>query len=269
MPSTKDWEDMYKAWRYAKTGDRSWRQFSSDWLMPIAGDRIYSSYWGNEVYNISAYGFYRSSSPVVNNAVRAYNFMLQASPQQEIMSMVYPDSEDNRSRGVSVRCVKNSPNTTTLTLHANWGNNTVIGVVSLGEEKVQVSTLWGLEKQWDTFEWWYTTSDFEEGTKVSTWDIIDRNAHLYAKWHCGEGYRLSHDWITCISNNTIEIIDGETDEVIQRNEQAVNDLDLYFMEDEDNVSHYTIMDRNLWATWVFNQDWKNQNTDSFWYVYQW
>ena len=45
--------------------------------------------------------------------------------------------------------------------------------------------------------------------------------------------------------------------------QVVNDLDLYFMEDEDHVSHYTIMDRNLGASERYNQDWENQNTDSY------
>ena len=47
-----------------------------------------------------------------------------------------------------------------------------------------------------------------------------------------------------------------------------NDLELYFLTNTGTVLHYTIMDRNLGASEVYNQDWNNQNTGSYWYVYQ-
>jgi len=48
-----------------------------------------------------------------------------------------------------------------------------------------------------------------------------------------------------------------------------NDLELYFLINTETLPHhYTIMDRNLGASEVYNQDWVNQNTGSYWYVYQ-
>ena len=52
------------------------------------------------------------------------------------------------------------------------------------------------------------------------------------------------------------------------NSQTVKDLELYFLPREGEVKHYSIMDRNLGASEVYNQDWNNQNTESYWYVYQ-
>ncbi len=50
--------------------------------------------------------------------------------------------------------------------------------------------------------------------------------------------------------------------------QVVQDLELYFVDYNWSVSHYTIMDRNLGASEVYNQDWDNQNIESYWYIYQ-
>ena len=49
---------------------------------------------------------------------------------------------------------------------------------------------------------------------------------------------------------------------------AVTNLEIYFLNNAGVVSHYTIMDRNIGASEVYNQDWDNQNTESYWYVYQ-
>ena len=49
---------------------------------------------------------------------------------------------------------------------------------------------------------------------------------------------------------------------------ATTDLELYFLNNAGTVSHYTIMDRNMGASEVYNQDWDNQNTGSYWYIYQ-
>lgn len=49
-----------------------------------------------------------------------------------------------------------------------------------------------------------------------------------------------------------------------------NDLELYFLVNtETSPHHYTIMDRNLGASDVYNQDWVNQNTGSYGYYYKW
>lgn len=48
-----------------------------------------------------------------------------------------------------------------------------------------------------------------------------------------------------------------------------DDLELYFIKSDGTVGHYTIIDRNLWATEPYNQDWSNQNTGSYGYYYKW
>ena len=59
--------------------------------------------------------------------------------------------------------------------------------------------------------------------------------------------------------------------LIQSFTQKWEDLELYFVSSTWNISHYTIMDRNMWASEVHNQRiwiW-NTNTWAFWYYYQW
>lgn len=49
-----------------------------------------------------------------------------------------------------------------------------------------------------------------------------------------------------------------------------DDLELYFLINTETLPHhYTIMDRNLGASEVYNQDWEHQNEESFWYYYKW
>ena len=58
-------------------------------------------------------------------------------------------------------------------------------------------------------------------------------------------------------------------QLIQSFTQKRDDLELYFVSNTWNISHYTIMDRNMWAEEVFNWDFDSYNTWSFWYQYQW
>ena len=58
-------------------------------------------------------------------------------------------------------------------------------------------------------------------------------------------------------------------QLIQSFTQKRDDLELYFVSYTWNISHYTIMDRNMWSEEVFNWDFDSYNTWSFWYQYQW
>jgi len=84
------------------------------------------------------------------------------------------------------------------------------------------------------FAGWYR----DDGTFADEWDFVNdavvANITLYAKW----------EW-------------------------DYNDLELYFLQSDWTITHYTIMDRNMWATEVYNQDWNNQNTGSYGYYYEW
>ena len=46
-------------------------------------------------------------------------------------------------------------------------------------------------------------------------------------------------------------------------------MDVYILWQDGNTVSYSLMDRNLWAKAVYNQDADNPNVDSFWYNYQW
>ena len=60
-------------------------------------------------------------------------------------------------------------------------------------------------------------------------------------------------------------------DIIQSFEQKWEDLEVYFLDDAWKVNHYTMMDRNMWATEIYNWDFSTWwiNTWSFWYHYQW
>ena len=58
-------------------------------------------------------------------------------------------------------------------------------------------------------------------------------------------------------------------QLIQSFTQKRDDLELYFLSNKWSVSHYTIMDRNMWAQEVYNQNWWKNNIASYWYHYQW
>ena len=90
------------------------------------------------------------------------------------------------------------------------------------------------EFPWYSFEWWYSdenlTQEFDFNSSISN------DTTLFAKW--------TYLW-------------------------TIKDLNVYFIKDEETISHFTIMDRNLWATEVYNQNYENPNTESYWYYYQW
>ncbi len=81
--------------------------------MPAAGGRRSTS----DVYGLSENGqYYSSSQKSTNSAYKFYFSDIEINPQ----------SYSNYNNGYSVRCFKNSPNSKTLTLHANRGSNAVI-----------------------------------------------------------------------------------------------------------------------------------------------
>ena len=87
--------------------------------------------------------------------------------------------------------------------------------------------LWTPTKTWYTFDFWYCDDD--ESDRVTTWSSC---SSIYAKWS-----------------------------------KSDKDLDVYFVSSSSAVSHYTIMDRNLWATTTWA--WSSAPATSFWKYYQW
>ena len=77
--------------------------------MPAAGYRGYND---KPVSQVGSYGGYWSSSPDERRAHGALTLYFMS-------SNIYPQESYYRSNGRTVRCAKNSPNSETLTLHAN------------------------------------------------------------------------------------------------------------------------------------------------------
>ena len=79
----------------------------------------------------------------------------------------------------------------------------------------------------------------------------------------------AHPWNTQSSHPSLDWILETTD--IQNFTQNWYDLDLFLVDGEWNVWHHTIMDRNMWASEVYNKKFGlwNINTWSFGYRYQW
>ena len=88
---------------------------------------------------------------------------------------------------------------------------------------------------WYKFEWWY--SDKELTKKFNFKTKITSDTTLYAK---------RSDYI-----------------------YDFDELELHFLLDNWKESHYRMMDRNLWATEVFNWNLSWVNEESYWYMYQW
>jgi hypothetical protein len=46
-------------------------------------------------------------------------------------------------------------------------------------------------------------------------------------------------------------------------------LDVYMIDSNGSLIKYVMMDRNMWATGVYNKNFDSQNPNSFGFVYQW
>lgn len=61
----------------------------------------------------------------------------------------------------------------------------------------------------------------------------------------------------------------ESWQLIQSFIQKWDDLDIYFVNDVWGINHYTMMDRNMWASEVYNlEPYSGANEASFWWFYQ-
>ena len=160
----------------------------------------------------------------------------------------------------------------TVTFNPNNGEDSTVKQIESGSGVNALSP--EPTRNWYVFKWWYTTSTFDDGTEVEFPYTVTENVTFYAKWDS-----LCEDWEEYVESESkcypswAIIRDSVTNEIIQINDQEWDDLELYFLQsDWTTVKHFTIMDRNLWATEVYNQQFVQDatkiNTASFWYHYQ-
>ena len=225
---------MYDAWYNSKSSTSNiWQQLASDWLMPAAGRRNY-----NEIVNyVGSYGFYWASSPNASNPLYAHTLSFYSSG-------IFHQGYDNRSYGFSVRCVKNSPNSKTLTLHANWGTKAVIAFTWTAWNW-KFTTLWTPTRANSIFSWWYSDSNYTN--QVTTWWTVVSN--LYAKFTCPAWYTEQNNTCVDITSPTITITTQPSSEYTTGKTVSANITDVVWV----STRQYAIASTcNSWtsATWT-------------------
>ena len=141
-----------------------------------------------------------------------------------------------------------------VTFNTNGGNEENFAQVVKAWNKIDVSSIIYPTRNNSAFVGWYSNKDLT--TEFDFDSEIIQDTTVYAKYGCDDGYRESIDKMSCVPT---QASDGT----------LVQDLHLYFIDESSKVTHYVIMDRNMWASEVFNQDTTNQNTSSFGNYYQW
>ncbi len=223
VPSAWEWWLLVKYWAYASwyndyLGWISWMYYVEDYSttstafsfmeyfkLPFAG---YRDYYDASVHYQGDYGYYWSSSPVVDfdNTASFMNLSLYSFGSEWHVERAY---------GYSVRCFKNTYEAPTISysleLHANSG---VVAEDTLETDSEWKVTLPNATRSADEngewiFEWWFAGEWVSERI-WNSWDVITLTADMdvYAHWA-----------------QTITIRDPA-----------------------NPLSGFTIMDRNLWAT---------------------
>ena len=116
---------------------------------------------------------------------------------------------------------------------------------------------------------WHWTEDGNSSpeevtyTKSGSWDYI---ADKYFKTPSKDGYMFMWWFDQSLTTRWTWNLSG--DKSVYAKWQEFEDLDIYIINGWQSA-HYTMMDRNLWATERFNQKYDKQNFGSFWYHFQW
>ena len=288
IPSEYERGQIITWWSY-NTNNIDWTKFASDLLLPPAGNR--RDDW--EIERQGKYWHYRSSSPSITTALYATYIWTNFESGISIGGQWYLDNAN------SVRCIKDTPNNS-ITINTNDIPSKAIVIIDWKE----ITTLYTRSLQeWKKFWWWYSDSSYTD--EIEKWEPILTN-EIYAKWDDGdepqewweeeqnidywegsneaniEIYGLSGDY-TVYDLDTLKGINDQispfgfyhnTDDhvvKIQEFTQKWDDLDIYFLWSDWEITKHTMMDRNMWATEVYNQNLKtrNINTWSFWFHYQW
>ena len=216
IPSTYDWTILINAWGDSVSNSSNWIQFASDLLLPPAGFR--DNY--KTVRNQGDVGYYWSSSPSIMSPTYAYEIFFNE-------NVVNSQSTEYRSDGNSLRCAKSSPNTSTLTLHANGWRKAVIAFTgTVGDGKF--TTLWTPTKNWGYgFDWWYTKDWTNDDWWDKLWVWSGVLSDIYARWACPEWkidngsacvvppkntviFDYSTNWWSATTSWSVEVISGDT-----------------------------------------------------------
>ena len=203
IPSIAERNEIFTSWANARSFSSAinentfeeifWEQFSVDLLLPPAWIREDNS----NIQNQWIKGAYRSSSPMDYYIGDTYNNYRGTLARYITISKSYLwlDNEDysGYGNGLSLRCIKNT-NNQWIKIYPNWWTNAII--ITVWDK---ITTLSNPSRNWCTFGWRYTDSDFPEYSLISPWSEIYNNAILYAKWIWENCWRSNTQQQNCTS----------------------------------------------------------------------
>ena len=166
IPSTLEWK-----WIWELLGsDFNWNYIRDLLALPFAG-----KFTNNEIVLTWEDGYYlaKNGDEIMYTKINGSSIIFENLSNWE---------------KVSARCFKNY-NTWTIRFHSNWWSN--IDNIPAVNRRERWEELYKPERENSIFSWWYTTSDFQEWTK------IERNINykdgeeidIYARWECEEWYQ--------------------------------------------------------------------------------
>ena len=88
----------------------------------------------------------------------------------------------------------------------------------------------------------------------------NNTGNIFGGWYTDTTYTTK--WLWNVNRHT-------QSQTVYAKRLPFDDLELYFLQKNGTLTHYTIMDRNMWATEAYNQDYDHPNTNSYGYHYQW
>ncbi len=241
VPRWIEMNDLVNSWNDASISRWAiWKNFASDLLMPYG--RYIEVYCG-EQNRLKVWWWIWLSDHIYkyyswDDTWWHYMNHLKKFTDNSTISF----SRNWLAHGYPVRCVKNDMSTLPqkVTIHADGWTGAVIAIDWETEGTGKITALWTPTKNGIDFLWWYSSQSFAAEFKVNTWDYISSGGHLYARW------------------DGCNIVDT-----------AVQDLEVFFLLSPSRISHYVMMDRNLWATEAFNQDISSPNESSYGCYFQW
>ena len=254
VPSHADWDDIWN-YMYLMPEQRdesnkysfvdSWNNWKSILLIPTAG---YLNEVGTFTWT-SATAYLWTSSPKNLNKTETWILCADQTNCAQyfwfwITKVPGAGWSHPRAYAQPIRCFKDETNPSIIDQSSMNGWKGAIVVVQWDK----ITRLDTPTKDNATFGGWYRDANFKYQVKV--WDTAP--SKLYAKWTCNPWY---------------DEINGECN--VHTENTTVKDLDLYFLWDDGRVKYNTIMDRNLWATEVYNQNYSSQNKASYGNYYQW
>ena len=154
--------------------------------------------------------------------------------------------------------VKISDNSWSIDSIWNTDNFWIIDSIWDDDNSWVINNAWNDDNSWNIDNPWNNNSAWLE--ESNPWNKIESNVSGW--WDAVVFSKNDTSFITLEENHDDLIVES------QNSQQVVSDLDVYMIENQNTIHHFTLMDRNLWATEVYNNDYSNPNVNSLWSYYQ-